>query len=340
MNQVNRRITLASRPDGYPTAANFKLVEDKVPSPGPGQVLVRAHYLSLDPYMRGRMSDAKSYAAPVPIGGVMEGGIVGRVTASENPRFKVGDFVEGRLGWQDYALSDGRNIRTIDAKAGPLSYHLGVLGMPGLTAYFGFLELCRPHAGDTVVISAASGAVGQVVGQIAKIMDCRVVGIAGGADKVAFITRELGFDVGIDYKSGDLGGAVAKACPDGVDCYFDNVGGKVSDAVFNNLAFRARIAICGQIALYNVDTPEPGTRNLRFMLVNRAKMEGFIVSDFAERFPMGLKRLARWVREGKIKYREDVVDGLDNAPSAFIGLLQGKNFGKLIVKVGEDTSRR
>ena len=336
MNQINRRITLAARPDGYPAEANFKLVEDKVPSPGPGQVLVRALYLSLDPYMRGRMSDAKSYAAPVPIGGVMEGGIVGRVIASENPKFAVGTLVEGRLGWQDYGLSDGRNIRAVDPKAGPLSYSLGVLGMPGLTAYFGLLDVCRPHAGDTVVVSAASGAVGQVVGQIAKIMDCRVVGIAGGAQKVDYITRELGFDVGIDYKSGDLTSALAKACPDGVDCYFDNVGGKISDAVFAALAYRARIAICGQIALYNVDTPEPGSRNLRFMLVNRAVMEGFLVYDFTDRWPMGLKRLSRWVREGKIKYREDVVQGLENAPKAFLRLFDGSNFGKLVVKIADD----
>ncbi|HUA55805.1 MAG TPA: NADP-dependent oxidoreductase [Candidatus Sulfotelmatobacter sp.] len=336
MNQINRRITLASRPDGYPGEANFKLVEAPVPSPGPGQVLVRALYLSLDPYMRGRMSDAKSYAAPVPIGGVMEGAIVGRVIASENPKFPVGTMVEGRLGWQDYGLSDGRNIRAVDPKAGPLSYSLGVLGMPGLTAYFGLLDVCRPHAGDTVVVSAASGAVGQVVGQIAKIMDCRVVGIAGGAQKVDYVTRELGFDAGIDYKSGDLAAGLAKACPDGVDCYFDNVGGKVSDAVFANLAYRARIAICGQIALYNVDTPEPGTRNLRFMLVNRAVMEGFLVSDFTDRWPMGLKRLSRWVREGRIKYREDVVQGLENAPKAFLRLFDGSNFGKLVVKIADE----
>ena len=336
MNQINRRITLASRPDGYPGEANFKLVEAPVPSPGPGQVLVRALYLSLDPYMRGRMSDAKSYAAPVPIGGVMEGAIVGRVIASENPKFPVGTLVEGRLGWQDYGLSDGRNIRAVDPKAGPLSYSLGVLGMPGLTAYFGLLDVCRPHAGDTVVVSAASGAVGQVVGQIAKIMDCRVVGIAGGAQKVDYVTRELGFDAGIDYKSGDLAAGLAKACPDGVDCYFDNVGGKVSDAVFANLAYRARIAICGQIALYNVDTPEPGTRNLRFMLVNRAVMEGFLVSDFTDRWPMGLKRLSRWVREGRIKYREDVVQGLENAPKAFLRLFDGSNFGKLVVKIADE----
>ncbi|MBI3516554.1 MAG: NADP-dependent oxidoreductase [Proteobacteria bacterium] len=336
MNQVNRRITLASRPDGYPTAANFKLVEDEVPSPGPGQVLVRALYLSLDPYMRGRMSDAKSYAAPVPIGGVMEGGIVGRVVASENPKFKLGDHVEGRLGWQDFGLSDGRNIRTIDPKAGKLSLNLGVLGMPGLTAYFGLLDVCRVHAGDTVVVSAASGAVGQVVGQIAKIMDCKVIGIAGGKAKIDYITHELGFDVGIDYKFEDLDAALDKSCPDGVDAYFDNVGGKVADAVFRHLAYKARIAICGQMALYNVDTPEPGSRNLRFMLVSRAKMEGFIVSDFTDRWPMGLKRLARWVREGKIKYREDVVEGLENAPSAFLRLMRGENFGKLVIKIADE----
>lgn len=335
MNQVNRRVTLVARPDGYPTEATFKLVEDKVPSPGPGQVLVRALYLSLDPYMRGRMSDAKSYATPIPIGGVIEGGIVGPVVASENPRFKVGDYVEGRLGWQDYALSDGRNIRKIDPDAGKLSLNLGVLGMPGLTAYFGLLDVCKPHAGDTVVVSAASGAVGQVVGQIAKIMDCKVIGIAGGKQKCDHI-KSLGFDHAIDYKGEDLDAALDKAAPDGVDCYFDNVGGPVSEAVFRHLSFnRPRIAICGQMALYNVDTGATGTRNLRFMLVHRATMQGFIVSDFAERYGMGLKRLAGWVRAGKIKYREDIVDGLENAPKAFLKLMHGENFGKLVVKIAD-----
>jgi NADPH-dependent curcumin reductase CurA len=335
LNQVNRRITLVSRPETYPAADNFKLVEEPVPAIGPGQVLVRTLYLSLDPYMRGRMSAAKSYAPPVELGGTMVGGIVGKVVASENQRFKVGDIVEGRLGWQDYGISDGRDLRKVDPSWGPVSTAVGVLGMPGLTAYFGLLEVCRPRAGDTVVVSAAAGAVGQVVGQIAKLAGCRVVGIAGGAPKVAFITRELGFDHGIDYKAGDLDAALDAACPDGVDCYFDNVGGAVSEAVFRHLANRARIAICGQIALYNVDMPEPGSRNLRFMLVNRAHMEGFLVSDFADRWPDGLKRLSRWLKAGKIKYREDVVDGLENAPAAFLRLFRGENFGKLVVKVAD-----
>jgi NADPH-dependent curcumin reductase CurA len=336
MNQVNRRITLAARPDGYPTEANFKLVEDKVPSIGPGQVLVRTLYLSLDPYMRGRMSAAKSYAAPVELGATMVGGIVGRVIASENPKFARGDIVEGRLGWQDYGVSDGRDLRKVDPAAGPISTAVGVLGMPGLTAYFGLLDVGQPKAGDTVVVSAASGAVGQVVGQIAKIMGCRVVGIAGDARKIAYITRELGFDAGIDYKTEDLDAALDRACPDGVDVYFDNVGGAVSEAVFRHLAYRPRIAICGQISQYNVETPEPGARNLRFMLVHRARMEGFLVSDFIDRWPEGLKRLSRWVREGKIKYREDVVEGLENAPKAFMRLMRGNNFGKLVVKVADE----
>ena len=336
LNQINRRITLAARPDGYPDETNFKLVEEPVPPIGPGQALVRTLYLSLDPYMRGRMSAAKSYAPPVEIGATMVGGIVGKVIASENKRFAVGDIVEGRLGWQDYGVTDGRDLRKVDRAWGPVSTAVGVLGMPGLTAYFGLLDVCRPRAGDTVVVSAASGAVGQVVGQIAKLAGCRVVGIAGDARKIAYITGELGFDAGIDYKKEDLDAALDKACPDGVDCYFDNVGGKVSDAVFRHLAPRARIAICGQIALYNVESQEPGSRNLRFMLVNRAHMEGFLVSDFADRWPDGLKRLSRWVKQGKIKYREDVVEGLENAPKAFLRLMRGENFGKLVVKVADE----
>jgi NADPH-dependent curcumin reductase CurA len=335
MNQVNRRITLASRPDGYPTEANFKLVEAPVPSIGPGQVLIQTLYLSLDPYMRGRMNDAKSYAPPVELGATMVGGIVGRVIASEHKKYALGDIVEGRLGWQDYGVSDGRDLRKVDPAAGPISTAVGVLGMPGLTAYFGLLEVCQPRAGDTVVVSAAAGAVGQVVGQIAKLMGCRVIGIAGDARKIAYITQELGFDAAIDYKTEDLDRALAKTCPDGVDAYFDNVGGKVSEAVFRHLAYRPRIAICGQMALYNVEAPEPGSRSLRFMLVHRARMEGFLVSDFAERWPEGLKRLSRWVKDGKIKYREDVVEGLENAPKAFLRLMRGENFGKLVVKVAD-----
>ena len=334
----NRRILLASRPVGWPEPAHFNLVTEAIPEPGPKEVLVRALWLSVDPYMRGRMSAAKSYAKPVEIGEVMTGGMVGQVAKSNHPGFRLGDIVEGSMGWQDYAAVDGAILRKIDPKLAPIQTGLGVLGMPGMTAYFALLEVCQPKAGDTVVVSGAAGAVGQIVGQIAKINGCRVVGIAGGDDKLAYIQRELGFDATINYKSSnDLSAAVRQACPNGVDVYFDNVGGPVTDAVFNNLAFKARIVICGQISQYNLDKPDLGPRNLRYMLVNRARMEGFLVFDWRDRYPEAIKRIAGWIKDGRIKYSEHVTEGLEKTPDAFITMLKGANLGKALVKVADPT---
>lgn len=335
-NDTNLKITLARRPAGYPAPSDFNAVESPIPEPAEGELLVRSIWLSLDPYMRGRMNDAKSYAAAVEIGGVITGGVVGRVIKSRNPAFSEGEIVVGPLGWQRYALSDGRNLTRVDRELGPLSTALGVLGMPGMTAYFGFLEVCKPRPGDTVVVSAASGAVGQVVGQIANIMGCRTVGIAGSQEKVDYIVDDLGFDVGINYKTENVAERLIASCPLGVDVYFDNVGGPITDAVLDNLAIGARIAICGQISQYNLEEPEPGPRNLRNLIVSQARMEGFLVFQFAERHGEAKERIARWIKEGSVKYREDVVTGLENAPQAFIGLMQGKNFGKLIVKVSDE----
>lgn len=334
---VNRRIKLAARPEGMPTPENFQLVEEPVPEPRHGEVLVRALWLSLDPYMRGRMSAAKSYAPPVEVGNVMTGGVVGRVEASGHPGFQAGDHVEGfALGWQDYALAAPSEIRKVDPELAPLSTAVGILGMPGMTAYFGLLDVGRPVPGDTVLVSAASGAVGAAVGQIAKLAGCRAVGTVGSDEKAAYVTKELGFDAAINYrKEKDLGKAVRDACPDGVDVFFDNVGGPVSDAAFRNLAQWARVVICGQISQYNLTEEELGPRNLRHLLVNQASVEGFLVFRFTQKYPIARRRMARWIREGKLRYREDVVEGLENAPDAFIGLLQGKNFGKLLVKVAD-----
>ncbi|MBI1776185.1 MAG: NADP-dependent oxidoreductase [Proteobacteria bacterium] len=335
-NQTNRRILLASRPAGAPEPGNFRMVEEKVPDPGPGAVLVKVLWLSVDPYMRGRMSAAKSYAKPVEIGEVMTGGVVGEVVLSNHRAFKPGDVVEGSLGWQDYALAEPQQLRKIDPKLAPISTALGVLGMPGMTAYFALLEVCKPVPGDTVVVSGAAGAVGQIVGQIARIGGCRVVGIAGSDAKLAFLKNGLGFDATLNYKTAtELAADLGRACPNGVDVYFDNVGGTVTDAVFQNLAFKARIVICGQISQYNLAKPELGPRNLRFMLINRARMEGFLVWDWRDRYPEALRRLAAWIKDGKLKYTEHVTEGLENTPKAFIEMLGGANLGKAIVKVAE-----
>ncbi|MBM3533276.1 MAG: NADP-dependent oxidoreductase [Alphaproteobacteria bacterium] len=332
----NRRILLASRPTGWPDASNFNLVSEPVPEPGPKEVLVRALWLSVDPYMRGRMSAAKSYTKPVEIGEVMTGGVVGQVVRSNHPAFKAGDIAEGSLGWQDYAVADAALLRKIDPNLAPIQTAVGILGMPGMTAYFAFLEVCQPKAGDTVVVSGAAGAVGQIVGQLARINGCRAVGIAGGDDKLDYVKRELGFEATINYKtSNDLTKAVAAACRRGVDVYFDNVGGPVTDAVFNNLAFKARIVICGQISQYNLDKPDLGPRNLRYMLINRARMEGFLVWDWRDRYPEALKRISGWIKEGRIKYSEHVTEGLERTPEAFIAMLKGANLGKALVKVAE-----
>ena len=333
---VNRQITLASRPVGYPTESDFKLVESPVPQREEGQVLVQALWLSLDPYMRGRMREARSYAVPVQIGGVIVGGVIGRVIESRTPAFEVGEIVEGALGWQEYAITDGRNLRRIDTALGPLSSQLGVLGMPGMTAYFGFLDVGEPNPGDTVVVSAASGAVGQVVGQISKIMGCRTVGLAGSQEKISFIVNELGFDAGINYKTGILSDMLADACPLGIDVYFDNVGGPITDAVIEQINTGARISVCGQISQYNLEEPEPGPRNMGALVVNQAKMEGFLVGKFANRFEEARHRIADWIKQGKIRYKEDVVEGIENAPRAFMGMLRGENFGKLLIKVADE----
>jgi hypothetical protein len=332
---MHRQVRLAARPVGYPKETDFRLVESPVPEPGTGEFLVRVIYLSLDPYMRGRMSDARSYVPPVTLGDVMEGGTVGEVVRSNHPGYAVGDIVEGRLGWQEYAVSAGKGVRKLDPTVAPISTALGVLGMPGLTAYFGLLEVGQPKPGETVVVSAASGAVGGLVGQIAKLKGCRAVGLAGSDAKVDFITRELGFDAGINYRMApDLDAALHAACPGGIDVYFDNVGGRITEAVSRHVNPFARFAICGLISQYNLTEPELAPRNERFVLVNRVRIQGFIVFDFAARYRDGLAQLTEWVRQGKLKYREHFVDGLERAPAALIGLLQGKNFGKMVVRVG------
>ena len=338
--QTYRRVVLVRRPPGEPAESDFRVEEVPMPEPKHGEVLVKVAYLSLDPYQRGRMRDAASYSAPVGLGEVMTGGTVGEVVKSSNPRFAAGDIVEDRLGWQEYALGGAASMRKVDPSLAPISTANGVLGMPGMTAYFGLLDVGQPKPGETIVVSAASGAVGQLVGQIGKIMGCRVVGIAGGAKKCGFVTGELGFDACVDYKAGnDLDAALRAACPTGIDVYFDNVGGEISDAVLRNINFFARIALCGSISQYNATGPSMGPRLLGTFVGKRARAQGFIVTDFAERYGPARRQMGEWIKSGKLKYREDIVEGLDRAPEAFIGLLQGRNFGKLLVRLSEDTSR-
>jgi hypothetical protein len=340
-DKTNRRIVLASRPVGAPTNDDFRLEDVAVPTPAAGQVLLRTLYLSLDPYMRGRMSDAPSYAAPVDIDEVMVGGTVCRVEASQNADFTVGDLVLSFSGWQDYTVSDGTGLMKLDTALPQPSLALGVLGMPGFTAYMGLLDIGQPVAGETVVVAAASGAVGSVVGQIAKLKGCRVVGIAGGPDKCGYVVEELGFDACIDHRDADLKGKLAAACPDGIDVYYENVGGKVFEAVLPLLNTKARVPVCGLIANYNLtslpDGPDRTAVLMGSILRKRIKMQGFIIfDDYGHRYGEFFKDMTGWLQEGKIKFREDVVDGLENAPEAFMGLLEGKNFGKLIVRVAAD----
>ena len=339
MAESARRIVLASRPVGEPKPSDFRLEEVPVPQPAPGEVLLRTKWLSLDPYMRGRMSDAPSYAKPVGIGQVMEGGTVNEVVASNNDRFVRGDIVLGHTGWQTHALSNGASLRKLDPKLAPVSTALGVLGMPGMTAYCGLLEIGRPQADETVVVAAASGAVGSVVGQIAKIKGARAVGIAGGPDKCSFVKDELGFEDCIDHRAPDFADRLKAACPKGIDVYFENVGGAVFDAVLPLLNPFARIPVCGLIAQYNATELPPGPNRLpllmRNVLTKRLLIRGFIVTDFAARLEDFLRDVSQWVREGRVKYREDVVDGLENAPATLIGLLKGENFGKQLVRIAE-----
>jgi NADPH-dependent curcumin reductase CurA len=329
---ANRQIVLKSRPEGAPELGNFELVQAPMPEPGDGEVLMRIRYLSLDPYMRGRMSAAKSYAKPVSVGATMVGGTVGEVVVSHYSKLAPGDIVLGYGGWQDYAVANGVGLRKLDPAAAPVSTALGVLGMPGMTAYAGLLEIGKPRPGESVVVAAASGAVGSVVGQIAKIKGCRAVGIAGGPDKCRFVTEVLGFDACVDHRDVDLADALAAVCPSGIDIYFENVGGAVQQAVWPLLNDFARIPVCGLIAQYNAKAPLPGP-DMFSVLRKRLTVRGFIVWDFAAREADFLREAGEWVRTGRLKYREDVVEGLENAPAAFLGLLEGKNFGKLLVKV-------
>src|SRR6201991_1286251 len=334
-----KRIVLASRPVGEPRSSDFRMEEVPVPTPGNNEVLLRTIWLSLDPYMRGRMSDGPSYATPVPIGGVMEGGTVSEVIASNNPGFAKGDIVLSRAGWQTHALSDGNNLRKVDPKLAPISTAVGVLGMPGMTAYTGLLDIGKPQPGETVVVAAASGAVGSAVGQIAKIKGARAIGIAGGKDKCDYVKNELGFDDCLDHRDPHLSAKLREACSKGIDVYFENVGGAVFAAVFPLLNAFARIPVCGLIAHYN-DTqavaPKWGPMLMRNVLTKRLTIRGFIVSDFAARHGDFLRDMSQWFREGKLKHKEFVTEGLDSAPGAFLGLLKGANFGKQLVRVGPD----
>lgn len=326
------------------TLDDFKLVEADVPEPGPGQMLLHTIYLSLDPYMRGRMNAGRSYAAPVEVGGVMEGVSVCEVLRSNLPQYRAGNLVVARTGWQEYALSDGRGVQKVDPALGPISLALGVLGMPGLTAYTGLLNIGKPQPGETLVVAAASGAVGSVVGQIARIKGCRAVGIAGGERKCRYVREELGFDACLDHRQPDLPGRLKEACPKGIDIYFENVGGAVFDAVLPLLNDFARIPVCGLIAHYNAtELPAGPNRVPQLMLgilVKRLTFRGFIVFDFASQFPQFQADVGGWLREGRIKYREDITDGLENAPRELIGLLKGENFGKKIIRVSPDPTRR
>ncbi len=340
---VHRQITLASRPIGAPTPDDFRLVEAAIPEPGEGEVLLRNLYLSLDPYMRSRMSDAPSYAEPVAIGEVMGGGTVARVVSSRRADYAEGDLVLAYGGWQNYIVSDGRGLNRLDAQMPRPSLALGVLGMPGFTAWVGLLEIGRPREGETVVVAAASGAVGSVVGQIAKIKGCRVVGIAGGEEKCRYVVEELGFDSCIDHRAPDFADQLEAACDQGIDVYFESVGGAVFDAVLPLLNTHARIPLCGLIAHYNDTQPPPGPDRLalltRTLLTKRIKMQGFIIFDhYDSHYDEFYRQMREWLEQGRIKFREDIVDGLENAPKAFIGLLEGRNFGKLVVRVTEQES--
>jgi len=333
---VNRQITLAARPLGLPKVSDFVLGYKALSAPAAGEALVRTLYLSLDPYMRRRMDDIESCARPVSIGEVMPGGAVAVVVQSEDPGFRAGQVVVGMLGWQEYAVVPGSELRQVDPDLAPISTALGVLGMPGLAAYFGLLELGAPRDGETVVVSGAAGAVGMLVGQIAKIKGCRVVGVAGPETKVSWLRDELGLDAVLNYRTAvDFEQAIEELCPDGVDVYFDNVGGVVSDAIIRRINTRARIVVCEQLSQYNLEAPELGPRWLSQLIMRQARVEGFLISRYTERFPEGREQLAQWWTQRKLRYREDVAQGIEAAPQAFIAMLRGTNLGKQLVRVSE-----
>ncbi|MBF9254661.1 NADP-dependent oxidoreductase [Pontibacter sp. 172403-2] len=329
-------ILLASRPHGTPTEENFKFEEQELSPLKEGEVLLKALYISVDPYMRGRMSEAKSYVPPYKVGEPIAGGVIAEVVESREQQYAKGDVVLGNLPWSTYTIARGKGLTKIDKQVAPLSYHLGILGMPGLTAYCGLLFIGEPKEGETVVVSGAAGAVGTVVGQIAKLKGCRVVGIAGSDDKIDYLKNELGFDEGINYKAtSDMAAAIAQACPDGVDVYFDNVGGEITDGVYANLNKFARIAICGQIAYYNATTVPVGPRIESTLLKKSALMKGFIVNDYTGRFGEATRGLAKWVQEGKLQYQENITEGFGQVPQAFLGLFTGENTGKQLVRIAD-----
>ena len=335
MNLVNHQFRLATRPVGVPKREDWTYDEEPVREPGDGEVLIKTLYLSLDPAMRGWMNEGKSYIPPVGIGEVMRAGGVGRVIASKNSTFAVGDFVYGTLGIQEYLTANGKGLTKVDPKLAPLPVYLGTLGMPGMTAYFGLLDVGQPKQGETVVVSGAAGAVGTVVGQIAKIKGCRVVGIAGGADKCRYIRDELGFDAAIDYKHEDVKEALRNHCPKGIDVYFDNVGGDILDAALTRITRGARIVICGAISQYNNTGPVKGPSNYLSLLVNRASMKGMVVFDYADRYAEAGREMAGWMAAGKLKSREDIVKGLETFPETLLKLFKGENTGKLVLQVAE-----
>jgi NADPH-dependent curcumin reductase CurA len=335
----NTQVLFRSRPEGFPSESNFEVVQSEVPGIGEGQVLRKTIYLSVDPYMRGRMSTARSYAEPAKLGEPMVGSTISEVIESKNPRYQAGDYVLGLDGWQEYGVSDGKGLRKLDPVQAPITTSVGVLGMPGLTAYVGLLDIGKPKEGETVVVSAAAGAVGSLAGQIAKIKGCRVVGTAGSDEKCAHVVNDLGFDVCINYKTADLNEAFKAACPKGIDVYFDNVGGDVLEAALKRINVHARIPLIGLIAQYCDAKPRPGP-NLGSVLANRALIQGMIIFDHTDRMPEFLREMSQWLREGKVRYREDIVPGgIANAPRAFIGLLRGENIGKRIIQVAPDPTR-
>lgn len=333
----NRQITLAARPSGMPKREDFRLVESEIPTPSPRQFLVKMNYFSVDPYMRGLMAGTSSYAGRLKVGDVIPGGAVGTVTKSRNEDFRDGDVVFGNWGWREYALSDGDDAHRVDTSVAPMSTALGVLGMPGMTAYFGLLNIGRPREGDSVFVTGAAGAVGSLVGQIAKLKWCRVAGCAGSDEKVRYLTDELGFDAAFNYhEAGDYASAIREACPSGIDVFYDNVGGPISDAAFAQLNVGARVVVCGQISQYNNTEAPLGPRLLWRLITKQARAEGFLVSQFKEHFGEARREIAGWIRDGKVTWRETVVGGIENTPDAFIGLFEGRNTGKMLVKVAEE----
>jgi NADPH-dependent curcumin reductase len=336
MTELNHRFTLAARPVGTPKRSDWNYAAEPIPDLADGQLLIKILYVSLDPAMRGWMNEGKSYVPPIGIGEVMRAGALGRVVSSKNPAFAIGDHVYGALGVQQFAVSAGKGLTKVDPKLAPLPVYLGTLGMPGMTAYFGLLDIGKPKEGDTVVVSGAAGAVGMVVGQIAKIKGCRVVGIAGGQDKCQFVVRDLGFDSAIDYKTEDVRKSLRTHCPDGINVYFDNVGGDILEAALANLARGARIVICGAISQYCATGPVKGPSNYMSLLVNRASMTGMVVFDYADRYAVAGREMAGWMAAGKLKTREHIVEGLETFPDTLLQLFKGENTGKLILKIADD----